>query len=53
MVNDSKFRRWIQEKWFEHKYECLDWKTKSCKDAQEYFNKNKWFLKALYKREVK
>jgi hypothetical protein len=31
----------------------LDWKTSSCKDAQEYFRKNKWFLKSLYKRECK
>jgi hypothetical protein len=51
MKKNTKFRHWIQEKWYEHKYECLHWKTPSCEDAQQYFKKNKWFLKSLYKQE--
>jgi hypothetical protein len=48
----SKFRVWINEKWYEHKRECLAWQTPSCKDAEEYFQKNKWFLKRKFKEEV-
>jgi hypothetical protein len=47
----KSFRNWVAEKWFEYKRECIVWKTTPCKEAQEYFKNNKWFLKALYKSE--
>jgi ABC-type transporter MlaC component len=47
-----KFRQWINEKWYEHKKECIYWKTPSCEDAQTYFRKYRWFLKRKYKQEV-
>jgi hypothetical protein len=48
-----KFRQWINEKWYEYQQECEAWKIKSpsCKDANEYFRKNRWFLKKKYKEE--
>jgi hypothetical protein len=53
MENLMKFRQWINEKWFEYQQECEAWKVKSpsCKDANEYFRKNRWFLKRKYKEE--
>jgi hypothetical protein len=53
MGETMKFRQWINEKWFEYKEECLAWriKTPTCEDGDEYFRKNKWFLKRKYKEE--
>ena len=49
-----KFRQWTQEMWYKYQRECEAWKTKpTCQDAQDYFRKNRWFLKKKYKEEVK
>ena len=50
---NRSFRQWVNEKWYEHKEECSTWKAPSCKDAQEYFRKNRWFLKKRFKEEEK
>ena len=47
-----KFRSWINEMWFKYRDECAAWKLEvTCEDANEYFRKNKWFLKRKYKEE--
>ena len=46
-----KFRQWIMEMWYRHREECESWNSASCKDAQEYFQKHKWFLKKKYQQE--
>jgi hypothetical protein len=52
MVNRKTFRHWIEEKWLEHVDECRAWRVEPCVNTQEYFNKNKYFLKQKYKDEV-
>lgn len=47
------FRFWVTRKWYEHKREKLSWECKPVTySQQEWFNKNKWFLKKLYKETV-
>lgn len=48
----SPFRVWLQNKWFEHKEELLIWEKRQpdYTDA-EFFQKNKWSLKKIYKEQ--
>ena len=46
----SKFRQWITNTWYEHKREVLSWDKKVVDYSQEeWFAKNKWFLKRQYR----
>ena len=48
------FRQWINEMWFKYNEECRAWQIKepTCESADEYFKKNRWFLKRKYKEEM-
>ena len=49
---DSPFRQYITEKWYEHKKEVLTWESKVVDyTQQEWFEKNRWYLKKLYKEK--
>lgn len=51
-TNDSEFRTWITEQWFEYKDEVLAWEHRAVTGTpQDYYHKYKWFLKAKYKAE--
>ena len=46
----SPFRSFAQNLWEEHKEEIMNWEGTTCAyTSQEYFNKNKWYVKKLYK----
>jgi hypothetical protein len=48
----SDFRQWCNDKWYEHRDELLIWEGAAPKyDSQYFFNKNKYFLKSLYKEQ--
>jgi hypothetical protein len=49
----SRFRVWVTNKWFEHKDEAEAWGSKPCGTPQQYFLKYRWFLKTLYKHQLK
>ena len=57
MLNMNKlmpFRHWIQLKWYEHKDEIFHWEHRNTDELPEiYFKKYRWYLKALYKHEMK
>ena len=43
---------WIQDKWFEHRKEVLDWEGKVVEyKMEDWLEKNKDFLVNLYKTE--
>lgn len=46
-----RFRHWLTEKYMQHKDECEWWQTIPEKTLQEYFNKYKWWLRTLYRKE--
>jgi len=51
-TNDSEFRSWIMNQWFEYKEEVFVWEKRVVTgNPQEYFQKYKWFLKQKYKQE--
>ena len=44
------FRLWVTRKWYEHKREVLAWEKRVVDYSdKEWFAKNKWYLKKLYK----
>ena len=46
------FRNWLTEKWMQHCDEIYDWTGKTPDyPLREYFNRYRWFLKALYRKE--
>ena len=47
----SAFRIFVSNTWFDHKKEHLMWNKKPVTeyDMAEWFSRNKWFLKNLYK----
>jgi hypothetical protein len=45
------FRRWCQEKWFEHKDELESYGQPLCYDARQYFSQYKYWLKREYKHQ--
>ena len=48
------FREWLKITWEEHKMEVESYEGKPPNyDMCEYFSKYKWWLKRLYKSEVK
>lgn len=48
------FRHWCSEMWFKHREELESFgQSKPSYDSAYYFNKHKWWLKALYKQEQK
>lgn len=48
----TTFKRWLTEKWYEHKDEIFDWERRITDETPEhYFKKYRWYLKALYKHE--
>ena len=50
----SSFRTWVREKWYEHKDEVFNWEHRQVDTTEkEYYNRYKWYLKALYKHEQK
>jgi len=51
-MRTSLFQRWLQEMYMRHKYESLEYKI-TCKDAKQYFNDNKWWLKNQFKLWMK
>ena len=49
----TNFRHWLQEKWYEHCDEIRTWSHEEPKYvSSEYFQRYKWFLKNLYKKEM-
>ena len=50
--DNSDFRLWVNEKWFEYKDEVDAWEHRQVTGTpQAYFLKYRWFLKAKYKAE--
>jgi hypothetical protein len=50
MVKKSAFRIWATSKWYEHKSEILAHERAPVPyEAKEYFAKNKYYLKQLWK----
>ena len=47
------FRLWLQEKWFEHQEEQLQYGQKCSYDVKEYFNRYKYWLKREFKHQTK
>ena len=53
-LEDSDFRLYCNEKWFEYKEEILSWEKRIVKEKPEmYFQKYKYFLKRRFKAENK
>jgi len=53
-LEDSDFRLYCNEKWFEYKEEILSWEKRIVKEKPEmYFQKYKYFLKRQFKAENK
>lgn len=52
-MKNSRFRHWLNEKWFEHKDEVLLYGGEPFADSGAYFKKYKWWLKSIYLRENK
>ena len=51
-MKTSRFRHWINEKWFEHKDEILIYgATDLFSTPGAYFAKYKWWLKTVYQKE--
>jgi len=52
MVEQSKFRLWLIEKWYEHKDELMLWERKLPEyDDKYYFRKHKWMLRKMFQEE--
>jgi hypothetical protein len=48
-MKESAFRKFCQDKWYEHVDEKLMWENKTPSYGSEfYFHKNKWTLKQMY-----
>jgi hypothetical protein len=48
------FRLWLQNMWYEHREEVLEWTGKEVEyTSEQYFAKYKWFLRTLYKNSKK
>ena len=48
----SRFRYWLNEKWYEHQEECAQWHSESnFSDAKTYFKTYKWWLKREYRHQ--
>lgn len=50
-MKTSQFRHWLNEKWFEHKEEMLNYGAESFPDAATYFRRYKWWLKTVFQKE--
>ena len=46
------FRLWCQEKWFEYKDEMESYGQPLCYNAQQYFEKYKFWLKREYRYQL-
>ena len=54
MSRITTFKLWLNAKWHEHKDEIYAWERCDPTDTQaEFFRKNRWNLKRLYKHERK
>lgn len=50
----SDFRSWCNALWQEHKTEVFNWTNKPVNyTSQQFFSKNKWYIKSLYKSKGK
>ena len=50
----SNFRTWLNDMWYEHKEEVLNYTGNNVDYPMEvYILKYKWWLKAIYKLKVK
>lgn len=47
--SQGKFRKWLQDKWYEHLDELDSYGQKPDYDIKHYFNKYKYWLKREYK----
>lgn len=48
------FRSWLQEKWYEHKYEIIAWEKRTVDyDLSVWFNKYKWWLRREFYHETR
>lgn len=50
-MKQSLFRAWLQNKWMEYRSEVNA--AEVLNSPSEYFQAYKWFLKALYKEEMR
>ena len=54
MKSVKSFRAWLNNKWLEHKSEVYDYTGKPCDyNLGIYFSKYKWWLRRVYKEEMK
>ena len=48
----TMFRAFVNDLWFQHKKEVLTWDGEVVKyTVKDWFVKNKWFIKRLYKEK--
>lgn len=51
---NKHFRAWLQNKWMDYKSDVYEMDGIIVKEQpKEYFQRYKWFLKSLYKQEMK
>lgn len=51
-MNESPFKHWLKEKWYEHLAEIEQWTGRRPNyEAREYFAKYKWWLKREYQHQ--
>jgi len=54
MKQIKTFRSWLNQRWVEHKDEVVEVTGKPCDyDLSIYFSKYKWWLRRVYKEEMK
>lgn len=47
------FRSFLNDKWYEHQEELINWEKKYPEyDREYYFKKHKWLLKKMFKEEA-
>lgn len=53
-IKCSPFRAWLFNKWMDYKQERFEWDNIIVNDPPStYFQRYKWFLKHMYKEEMK
>ena len=54
IMTNKLFRVWLQEKWYEHKYEILEWERRPVDyDLSFWFNKYKWWLRREFRHQTR
>lgn len=54
MAKNTMFRNWLQEKWYEHKYEILEWEKRPVDyPLSKWFNTYKWWLRREFRHQTR